>query len=56
MKAVSEKYGVEIWPVYFDVTNEAQVKQAVQAIRRQKKDVDILAAINERNGEYSVCS
>lgn len=45
MKAVSEKYGVEIWPVYFDVTNEAQVKQAVQAIRRQKKDVDILAAI-----------
>lgn len=45
MKAVSEKYGVEIWPVYFDATNEAQVKQAVQVIRQKKKDVDILAAI-----------
>lgn len=45
MRAVAGKYGVEIWPLYFDVTNEAQVKQAVQIIRRQKKDVDVLATV-----------
>lgn len=45
MKSVSEKYGVEIWPVYFDVTNEDEVKTAIQAIRKQKKDVDILANV-----------
>lgn len=45
MQTVSEKYGVEIWPVYFDVTNEEEVKLAIQTIRKQKKDVDILANI-----------
>ena len=45
MRSVSEKYGVEIWPVYFDVTNDAEVKEAVQVIRKQKRDVDILANI-----------
>ncbi len=45
MKSLADRYGVEIWPVYFDVTDEAQVKQAVQMIRRQKKDVDILVSV-----------
>ena len=45
MRRLSERYAVSIWPLYFDVTDEAQVKQAVQAIRKQKQDVDILAAI-----------
>lgn len=53
MKAVAEKYDVEIWPVYFDVTDETQVKQAVQVIRRQKKDVDILASIAGVAGDKS---
>lgn len=44
MRQLSEKFAVSIWPVYFDVTDEAQVKQAVQAIRGQKEkaSVDIL--------------
>ncbi len=45
MRSLADRYGVEIWPVYFDVTDEAQVKQAVQMIRRQKKDVDILVPV-----------
>ena len=36
MKSVAEKHGVEIWPVYFDVTNESEMKSAVQNIRKQK--------------------
>lgn len=51
MAAVAREYGVEIWPVYFDVTDETQVKQAVQTIRRQKKDVDVLAALAGIAGE-----
>lgn len=42
MKAVAEKYGVEIWPVYFDVTDEKQIKQAIQSIRKQKIPIDSL--------------
>lgn len=45
MAAVAEKYGVSVWPVYFDVTSEAELKAAVQAIRRQKLNVDILVNI-----------
>lgn len=51
MRVVAGKYGVEIWPVYFDVTDETQVKQAIQGIRRQKKTVDVLAAIAGVAGE-----
>lgn len=43
MAAVAEKYGVSVWPVYFDVTSEAELKAAVQAIRRQKLSVDKLS-------------
>lgn len=45
MQNVAEKYGVEIWPVYFDVTNEEEIKQAIHTIRNYKKDVDVLANI-----------
>ncbi len=45
MRLVAEKYGVEIWPVYFDATNEAQIKEAIQHIRKQRKQIDILANI-----------
>lgn len=45
MTELSNMYGVEIWPVYFDVTDEMEVKKAIQTIRSQKKDVDILANI-----------
>ena len=44
MKSVAEKHGVEIWPVYFDVTNESEMKSAVQSIRKQK--ISIYALVN----------
>lgn len=53
MQFISEKYEVEIWPVYFDVTNEEAVKLAVQNIRKQKKDVDVLANIAGIVGDKS---
>lgn len=45
MRNIADKYGLQIWPVYFDVTNEGEVKQAINSIRKQKLDVDILANI-----------
>lgn len=45
MKSVAEKHGVEIWPVYFDVTNESEMKSAVQSIRKQKISIDALVNI-----------
>ncbi len=45
MQIVAEKNGVKIWPIYFDVTNEEEVKQAIQLIRKQKTDIDVLANI-----------
>lgn len=45
MKELSEKYKVSIWPLYFDVTKEEEIKTAIQSIRRQKISVDILANI-----------
>lgn len=45
MKNIANKYDVQIWPVYFDITDDAQVKQAVQSIRKHKMKVDILVNI-----------
>lgn len=42
MRLIAEKYAVSIWPLYFDVTNEVQIKQAVQVLRKQKVSVDVL--------------
>lgn len=51
MESIAKVNGVQIWPVYFDMTNEAEVKQAIVAIRRQKMDIDILANIAGVVGE-----
>lgn len=59
MRAVSEKYKVQIWPVYFDVTNEAEMKSAVQSIRKQKARIDILvnvAGIAENSTSFQMTS
>lgn len=45
MRIVAEKHGIEIWPVYFDVTNELEMKSAVQSIRKQKNSIDALVNI-----------
>jgi len=41
-KALSEKYHVEIWPVYFEMTDHDQLKLAVKSITSTKRTVDIL--------------
>lgn len=42
MEKVSENYGVWIKPIYFDLTDEKQLKIAVQCIFRAKRPIDIL--------------
>lgn len=42
MEKVSKHYGVWVKPVYFDLTDEEQIKKAVQSIIRDKKSIDIL--------------
>ncbi|MBC5689814.1 SDR family oxidoreductase [Mediterraneibacter sp. NSJ-55] len=45
MMELSRKYHADILPVYFDITDEGQIKEAVKTIKSQKKQVDILANI-----------
>lgn len=45
MQELSEKYGVSIWPAYFDVTDELGMKAAIYSIRKQKRNIDILVNI-----------
>lgn len=45
MMDIAENLDVQIWPIYFDVTDENQMKQAVQSIRSQKISVDGLVNV-----------
>lgn len=45
MKILSEKYSVEIQSLYFDMTDEAQIKAAVMEIKNSKRTVDILVNV-----------
>lgn len=45
MADLAEKYGVWIETVYFDVTDEEQVKSAVKRIRSKKCSIDVLANV-----------
>lgn len=42
MARIAEAHGVQIEPVYFDLTDEAQIKQAIKQIQSTKRPVDIL--------------
>ena len=42
IEELSAKYGVSIQPVYFDVSNETEMKSAIKQIRSEKKSIDIL--------------
>lgn len=42
MTQLAEAHGVQIDPVYFDLTDEAQIKQAIKQIQSTKRPVDIL--------------
>lgn len=45
MDSLARKYGVRIVPIYFDVTNEKQVKDGIKDIRQQSHKIDILANV-----------
>lgn len=42
IKDLSAKYGVEIWPLYFDLQDNDQMKAVIKTIMSTKKSVDIL--------------
>jgi len=42
MKSLSEKYDVNIKPVYFDLINEEEIKEGFKSIYKERKDIDIL--------------
>lgn len=52
MEMLAERYGVWIHPVYFDLADETQRKQAVQSIVKEKQPVDILVN-NAGEARYS---
>lgn len=59
MRQLARKYSVSMWPVYFDVTEENQIKHAVQSIRRQKLNIDVLvnmAGIVEESTTFQMTS
>ena len=41
-KELSEKYSVEVKPIYFELTDRSKMKDAVKAIMSEKKPVNIL--------------
>jgi len=45
IKKLSNETGVNICPLYFDLTNISQIKDAVQSIQKSKKKIDILVNI-----------
>lgn len=45
MKKIAEECNVEIQPVYFELTDENQIKEAVKSIYKSKKCVDILVNV-----------
>lgn len=45
VKNLSKEYGVEIIPIYFDLMDDASIKQAAREIQKSKKAIDILVNI-----------
>ena len=41
-KDLSEKYGVEVKPVYFELTDRNAMKEAIKSIMAEKKPIDVL--------------
>ena len=42
INALTEKYSVEITPIYFDMTDEDAMKAAVMSIKKSRRNIDIL--------------
>lgn len=45
MKEIAEQYGCTVKPVYFELTNEAEIMEAVKAIRADKIEIDALVNV-----------
>ncbi|CAM7177757.1 MULTISPECIES: SDR family NAD(P)-dependent oxidoreductase [Enterobacter] len=43
--ALSEEHGVQITPVYFDLLDDASIKQAAMTIQKAKQPIDILVNV-----------
>ncbi len=59
MKKAAEENGVSIWPVYCELTNEEEIKNVSQEIKRSKKKIDILvnaAGIAEESSAFTMTS
>lgn len=59
MGIISKKHGVSIWPMYFDMADDNQMKAAVKEIRAQKNSIDILvnvAGIADESTSFAMTS
>lgn len=57
MEKLAKECGVDVWPLYFDVTKTSEIRRAVQAVRKQGKDVDALvnvAGIAEESASFQM--
>jgi 3-oxoacyl-[acyl-carrier protein] reductase len=45
MAGLAKKYNVSIWPIYFDLTDEDQMKSAIQEIRKTAVHIDALVNV-----------
>jgi 3-oxoacyl-[acyl-carrier protein] reductase len=50
-RALAEKYGVEIWPVFFDMTDYDAVKNFVKRLMSEKRPID--AVVNNAGITYN---
>ncbi len=59
MAKLAVKYKVKIWPIYFDIRDESQIRTGVQAIKKQQSQIDILvnnAGIMDRSTSFTMSS
>lgn len=42
MRILADRYKVSVWPLFFDMTDESAMKEAIQMIRKQRINVDVL--------------
>lgn len=59
MCKLADEYKVQIWPVYFDILDENQIKIGVQAIRKQQSQIDILvnaAGVADESSSFNMSS
>ena len=53
---ISRKFNVEIWPIYFDLTDNDSMLNAFRVIRNQKLNLDVLINNRENLSSECVCS